>query len=299
MSLEDTFQSWGKPPGSTEQEKCDNAERAVRKAIAGSSALSLVNIKVFPQGSYRNRTNVKQDSDVDICVLCTDVSFVDYSLSEGLTDSDVGLVSHPYTYAEFKNDVEKALRSHFGTASVTRGNKAFDIHENSYRVDADVVPCFEHRRYHRRSGGGYYYTSGTELRPDNTAQVINWPQQNYDNGVAKNDATGTRFKSVVRILKRQRNKMDEERVAAAKPISSFLIECLVWNVPDDRFGHDTYSADVRSGLAYLFNNTMKWEDCKEWGEINELKYLFRASQPWTIEQAHAFLSAAWDYLDFE
>src|SRR5258708_35430232 len=102
MSLEDTFRSWAKPPGQTEQEKCDNAESAVRKAIAASSALSLVNIKVFPQGSYRNRTNVKQDSDVDISELRTDICFPDYSMSERLTVSDVGLVTHPYWIASFK-----------------------------------------------------------------------------------------------------------------------------------------------------------------------------------------------------
>jgi hypothetical protein len=44
---------------------------------------------------------------------------------------------------------------------------------------------------------------------------------------------------------------------------------------------------------------MKSQDCTEWGEINELKYLFRISQPWTMEQAHAFVSAAWDYLGFK
>src|SRR3989442_12830613 len=135
MNWEDKFQSWGKPPGATEQEKCDNAERAIRKAIDASSALSQRKIRVFPQGSYQNRTNVKQDSDVDVCALCTEVCFVDYSMSDGLTDADVGLISHPYTYAEYKNDLERALRSYFGTSNVSRGNKAFDIHENSCRVD--------------------------------------------------------------------------------------------------------------------------------------------------------------------
>lgn len=55
-------------------------------------------------------------------------------------------------------------------------------------------------------------------------------------------------------------------------------------------------ADVREALAYLFNNTMKEEGCKEWGEVNELKYLFRSSQRGSMKQAHSFLSAAWDYL---
>jgi hypothetical protein len=299
MSWEDTLQSWAKPPAETEQTKCDNAVRAVRKAIDASSALKGRSIRVFAQGSYRNRTNVRTESDVDVCVLCTEVCFVDYALSEGLTDTDVGLVDHPYMYAEFKSDVEKALRSYFGSAAISRGDKAFDIHENTYRVDADAVACFEHRRYQRYSTGGFYHYSGTEFRPDKGGRVINWPEQNYENGVAKNKETGQRFKDIVRILKRLRNKMDDEKIAPAKPIPSFLVECLVWNVPNDRFGHDTYAADVRWALADLFNNTRNVEDCKEWGEVNELKYLFRSGQPWTMEQAHSFTAAAWDYLGFK
>ena len=36
---------------------------------------------------------------------------------------------------------------------------------------------------------------------------------------------------------------------------SFLIECLVWNVPNEGFGHDTLRADVRYTLAHLCNET--------------------------------------------
>ena len=66
-----------------------------------------------------------------------------------------------------RNDVEKALQSHFGSQSIVRGIKAFDIHENTYHIDADAVACFEHRRYHRRQNGGYYYHSETEFHLDN------------------------------------------------------------------------------------------------------------------------------------
>lgn len=254
-------------------------------------------VSVFAQGSYCNRTNVRMESDVDICVLCTELCFPDFTLSEGLGDADVGFASDPYTYAQFKNDVEAALRSYLGNAAVTRGNKAFDVHENTYRVDADVVPCFEHRRYQGRPGD-YTYESGTELCPDNGTPIINWPQQNYDNGVTKNNATGRRFKAVVRILKRLCNEMVEESIAEAQPISSYLIECLVWNVPNEGFGHDTYTKDVQYALAHLCNETRSDDDCGEWGEINELKYLFR-NQPWTRQQVNSFLNAAWNYIGFE
>jgi hypothetical protein len=294
FSWEETFQSWGKPPGTTEQEKCDNAVRAVRKAIDASTALAGRTITVSPQGSYHNRTNVRTDSDVDVRVVCHDSIFFD--LPEGRTPTDFGITTPAkYSFSQFKNDVEDALVSYFGRNFVTRGNKAFDIHENSYRVDADVVPCFGYHRYQENG----LRPVGTAFLASGTTRIINWPDQNYENGVAKNDATNRRFKAVVRILKRLRNVMDENNIGAAKPTPSFLIECLVWNVPNVGFGHEIYAADVRWVLAHLFNNTRNKEDCAEWGEINELKYLLRGGQPWTLAQAHAFISAAWDYLGFE
>lgn len=295
---ESTFSSWGAAPGTTEQTKCDNAERAVRKAIAAGTKLSSKSIEVFTQGSYANRTNVRQDSDVDICVLYTGAFFADYSMSEGLNDSVLGYTDGTYPYADFKNDVQAALESYFGKESVTRGKKAFDVHANTYRIDADVVPCFEHRRFHGNAESNWY-DSGTELHPDNGGKIVNWPRQNYDNGVAKNDTTSRRFKAVTRILKRLRNEMSDEGFDAAEPIPSYLIECLVWNVPNDGFGHDALKADVRYALAHLWNETRTFETCKEWGEINELKYLFRTSQPWSREQVNAFLQAAWDYIGLE
>ena len=69
MTWEEAFSSWAQPPGKTEQDRCSNAEKAVRNAISSSDKLKNRNIKVFTQGSYRNNTNVKQDSDVDIVSL--------------------------------------------------------------------------------------------------------------------------------------------------------------------------------------------------------------------------------------
>lgn len=295
---EATFTSWGAAPGTTEQTKCENAERAVRKAICASTKLSSKKIEVFTQGSYANRTNVRQDSDVDVCVMYADAFFTDYSMSEGLTGSVLGHTDADYPYSEFKNDVGAALVSFFGQEHVTRGNKAFDVHANTNRIDADVVPAFEHRRFHGTPENNWYH-SGTQILPGNGGKIINWPRQNYDNGVTKNDATGRRFKAVTRILKRLRNEMADEGYDAAKPIPSYLIECLVWNVPNDDLGHDTLRADVRHTLAHLWNETRTDETCKEWGEVNELKYLFRIGQPWTREQVKSFLQAAWDYIGFE
>jgi hypothetical protein len=93
--------------------------------------------------------------------------------------------------------------------------------------------------------------------------------------------------------------MEDNGVAAATGVSSYLIECLVWNVPNANFSHATYFAELREVLAHSFNNTLTDDACKGWGEINELKYLFGPHQSWSRMQAHSFLSAAWDYVGFD
>ncbi len=295
---EDVFCTWGKPPSQTEQDKADNAETAIRKALKASTKLCALPLEVFAQGSYKNRTNVRQDSDVDICVLYKQAFFTNYGSSEGLNRDNTGVSDSEYTYAEFKNEVGAALIDYFGSDFVTKGNKAFDIHKNAYRIDADVVPCFEHRRYVGKPGS-YYYEAGTELRPDNGGSIINWPKQNYDNGVAKNGRTARQFKAMTRILKRLRYELIDEGYAIAESTPSYVLECLAWNVPDDNLDTGSQTSDVRHTLAHLWNNTRTEATCKEWGEVNELKYLFRSSQPWTRQDVNSFLQAAWDYVGFE
>ena len=294
---DDKFASWANGPGTTEQTKCENAETAIRKALAAHEKLVLMDIAVFAQGSYRNKTNVKQDSDVDICVRLNSAFFPDYP--DGKKHEDFGNSASSITFADYKDLVQKALEDYFDEDSVARGDKAFNIHANTYRIDADVVATFEHRRYASNADGSHYYLSGIGFKTDAGKLILNWPNQHYDNGLKKHDETARRFRKVIRILKRLRNEMQDEGNTDADGIASCLIESLVWNVPNDGFGHETYREDVRYVLAHIFNNTGKDADCSEWGEVSELKYLFRSTQPWTRDQAHVFISAAWDYVGFE
>jgi hypothetical protein len=301
MTWEDTFESWAQGPSQTEEEKCEHAESVISRVIRNDPKLSPLSIRVFTQGSYRARTNVRLDSDVDICVCLMDNFFYDLAFSGSQEPGDHEIGSATMDYSEFKNLVGAALVRALGREGVTRGNKAFDVHANTYRIDADVVPAFEHRRYlkPRDYYGTPRYLSGVEFRPDNGGQVINWPEQTYQNGVAKNDRTRRKYKRTIRILKRMRNAMQADRILAARDIGSFLIESLVWNAPDSSFAYPRYTDILRSILAHTFNGTISQEACNEWGEVNELKYLFRGGQSWTREQAHNFLSAAWDYVGFE
>lgn len=296
---ESTFRLWSKPSSDTEEEKCKNAERGIKAAIDESPELSKRNIVVFPQGSYRNNTNVRQDSDVDICILCKDVFFYDLPSDGSVTKATATITDAQYEYSAFKNEVETALVRKFGRNMVKRGNKAFDIHENTYRVDSDAVACFQYREYYRDYVGQIRHREGTELHPDDGGRVINFPDQHYENGVSKNNSTSGRFKFMARVIKRLRNEMEEANIPEAKPIPSFLIECLVFNTPDNYFGNAEYVADVRNVIAHTYLATDSRDKCKDWLEVNKIKFLFHITQPWTVEQAHAFLSAAWRYVGFK
>lgn len=291
---ESVFSTWSQGPSKSEQEKAENAERQIYKAIQASEELRYRNIKVFTQGSYRNRVNVRKESDVDVGVLCFDTYFSQYA--DDNVKASVSKREGPatYTYAQFKNELQRALVARFEHQHVTRGDKAFQIAENTYRVNADVAAFFEHRRYYSEYG----YHSGVQMLTDKGKSIINWPEQHYRNGVDKNTVTARRYKRAARILKTLRNEIAEAGIGAANPVPSFLVECLVWNAPNSAFNHESYRSMMRAVLAELFNGTMTDRPCGEWGEVSELKYLFRSVQPWTRSQAHEFLGAAWDYVGY-
>lgn len=300
---ENTFGQWARPPDKKEDQRCENAIKAIREAIADSGDLKHRRLTVFPQGSYRNRVNVRQDSDVDVGVLCDESFF--FELPEGTTNATFGIsVPAKYGYSQFKNELEKALIVHFGRGAVSRGNKAINVRENAQYVEADVAPFFEYRHY-RENGS---YLCGVALNPDRGNRIHNYPEQildnwpekpqHYENGVAKNKATHRSFKGVVRILKKLRNEMAEDSGYSnqAEPIPGFLIECMIWNAPTESFHGSTWDEQVQAVLRFLWSNTRNTSACREWTEVNAIKYLFHDSQPWTREMAFTFINAAWNYI---
>ena len=298
---ESDFSVWAQPPSKTEEQRSENAIRGTRAAVNGSSNLNQRRIKVFTQGSYRNRVNVRQDSDVDLGVMLYYDAFLD-EYPEGKTRADFGNYDAGYSFSQFKDELEAALVDHFGRTAVKRGNKAFTIRENTYHVEADVVPLFEFRQYWERGN----YRAGVALMTDQGKRIENYPERlveywpstplHYENGVSKNDNTRRRFKGAVRILKKIRSEMEDTGSSSAKSIPGYLPECLCWNVPNVAFTGSTWDARVQAVLMHLWNNTKDDESCKTWCEVDDIKYLFRASQPWARQAAHTFIDEAWDYI---
>lgn len=289
---EDKFKRWSTGPGKTEQERCENAISMIKSAIDASDKLKTKSIRVFLQGSYRNKVNVQADSDVDVGIVCSDVFYGDYP--KGYTRDSFGYVAASYSFDDFKDDVEAALVAKFGRAAVTRGSKAFDIKANTYRVEADVAPFMEHRRF--RTDGSYI--TGIQQFSDDGKKIINWPEQHYENGVGKNNLTSRKYKRTVRVLKKLTNEMAASGIDEAKNVPGFLCECLIWNVPNNYFNYATYYDVLRNAIIYLYQELGK-DSSDDWGEVSELKYLFGSSQKWTKQQARQLLVAAWNYVGYE
>ena len=221
-TLEIKFRSWSKPLGVSEDERCENARRIISETLRDADELERYSIDVFAQGSFRNNTNIVGESDVDICALCTSSIFPDPTGVIPTTKEEVGLGPPSFTYRQYKDDLYAVLRRRFGSDCV-RGDKAIQIHANSYRIDADVIACLEGRKY---SWPNLDYLVGTAFYPDaGPAVVFNCARQHTENGISKNLATGKRFE-ICREDSRKSLREDLPRPHGDLP--SFLVECLAY-----------------------------------------------------------------------
>lgn len=288
-SLEDKLKRWAQKPSDTETEKCERTVRMIKDARSKDAKLSNVSIDVYAKGSYANRTNIPSDSDVDVAFVYTGKFYNTYP--EGLTAADFGYPAGDQTFESMKSDVAYAIKTYFGSENVTVGNKAIEVHASSARVDADVVTHCIHRRYVSRDK----YYEGVALKTSDGKLIYNWPKQDYDNGVAKNEATGKRYKALTRILKNLRCEMKDEGIKSAEAGVSYLIACLAYNLPNYIFDEATYSKMTEDALEMLVDQTSDLNNVSKWTEVNEMKWLFSTGQSWKIDDVHTFLVDALKY----
>lgn len=210
-------------------------------------------VKLFIQGSYANNTNVRTQSDVDIAVVQEDIFQTVYR--SGVNDQRYGFTTVAPSTKTFKDEVQECLVSKFGR-DVERKNKSIKIHGNTYRKDADTVPCRRYRDYRQDYlDNSENYIGGIVITSDDGNQIINYPEQHISNGRKKNLDTNYYFKKMVRIIKKMRYVMDDASYASAKSVSSFGLESLLWNIPDSIFmKYSTYRFEFEEIVNYLFNN---------------------------------------------
>ena len=92
--------------------------------------------------------------------------------------------------------------------------------------------------------------------------------------------------------------MIDDGESVSDNITSFLLECLVWNVPNRIMNdNDSWTDRFKKSIVYIYEQTKDEETCKEWGEVSELLYLF-VGRKWTYKDVNAYMVLLWNHLEY-
>ncbi|PBC35523.1 nucleotidyltransferase [Rhodococcus sp. ACS1] len=288
---------WIKPSSENEQQQQARAEDMVRKAITTCGDFDGSNVLVYTKGSYPNNTNVRRDSDVDVAVELQDCLYYDYK--PGIT----GIEPPPRPYQgewtprTWRNAVVNALVEAFGKESVdTSGKIAINISAvEGSRPSADVVPSFDYRRYDNPERTVSW--EGSCVFPtDDGAKVVNWPQQQLDNGRNLNTRTNYRYKKYVRALKNAENFLAAQGTIDELP--SYFMECLVFNVDESTLTRGSLDEGFEATLLELFLLLEEEENERLMVEPSRMTWLFTHDKKWSVEDGMALVLATWRHFGY-
>ena len=107
-SLEEKLSKWAKPPSDTEKDKMNRTLRMVKEGIKATEAISYADyVEATAKGSFKSRTNIPSDSDVDVAAVHTRYYLNTYP--PGMTNGDFGFSEAAYSHATFKAELAKAM----------------------------------------------------------------------------------------------------------------------------------------------------------------------------------------------
>jgi hypothetical protein len=280
------------PASPTEEDQRNRTESRIRDAIARAPDIPS-SVRVYAKGSYANNTNVRRDADVDVAVEWIEqFKVMTWGKTEGMTAEQLGYIPvfDMISPAEFRRRVEQAVIDAFSPSAVdTTPDKHIGVAAGTNTLDADVVPCIQLNRY---DDVGVCVVGHRIFPKSGAAPVDNYPQQNYDNGVAKNNSTSRRYKEIVRCVKRLVAELYDERIIP-RDYPGYLLECLLYNVPNDYFGHARRYDDMQAVLRHLWSGLGSEDTYLEWTEPSELLMLFRGRPDRIPENARNVIEKAW------
>lgn len=298
----DRFIHWERAESTSETIRTERARDMVRDALWTNPWLISERVAIRPQGSFTNRTNVRNDADIDLRV--------EHPLTVGYHQDEVarhvaqimeGLIpSRRFAFdvaPRLRQEIAGTLRKAFGPRLVdASGQKAIRVRDVAgSRGEVDVVPSFRFQLHTSNTFPtfGRIIEGSILLAPDGELS-FNFSSLHIANGKWKRERTGHQFKKVVRIVKRLQMDMVANGVIA-KRIPSFVIECLVYLVEDPVFlnAADRYSR-VRAVLNRILELLVDQGGRGSYSlrEINGVKMLFGPWQKCTPGEAIRFVAAA-------
>ena len=167
------------------------------------------------------------------------------------------------------------------------------------RVEADCIPSFQYRNYkYNSSFSSDKFVEGVKYIALDSTTVVNYPRVHIENGIKKNSQTGKNYKKLVRLIKRLRNTMISENHYNNENITSFLVECLIWNIPNNYINnYDTWDETIKQSLIFI-NSSIKDGSYSKWGEVSEMLYLFHNGRKWTVDDVQKFINSLWIFMGY-
>lgn len=250
------------------------------------------------QGSFANATCIRQESDLDIAIISEGTFRGEYR--PGKSAADYGFVNSSFNILDFKNKIRDILRNNGFNAK--NGNKCINVDFNeSNKKSFDLVPCLRYRDYRR----DYYdnpnnYQYGILIRTSDGKERINYPEQSILNSTDKNKDTDFYYKKVVRILKNIKKDMEDDNIQIAKDISSFELECLIYNVPN-RYFSKAINVDQAQQLKHISKQVVQFllgvrENIRLFKETNEILGIYEDSSK-DFNKSKQFILALYNYFN--
>jgi len=269
-----------------------NTYDSIKTCIEGNNWKDDVSFEIYLQGSYKNSTNIRGDSDVDVIV---EFSSVFYSNKEELPPEQLREHNEyysegKYTLESFKQAVIARLKANYGDDQVQAGNKSIKVLGNSNRLDCDVVCCAEYREYNSFSKSNTRdYAKGIVFWTNQTNdKIVNFPILHYDNGVSKNQNCNSNYKPSVRIIKNMKSRLVSLNLISVTLAPSYFIECLMYNVANANFHSNTHSSRILNVMNTFYQYTES--DLREMVCQNRQRYLFgNSDQQWNISDCQSFI----------
>lgn len=233
-----------------------------------------IDFEVYLQGSYKNDTNIRGDSDVDVVIQLNSTFYSNLSEDQ---KGVLGLTPASYGLPNFRASVLDILKNYYGQNQIVEGNKSIKIKANNGRLPADVVVCSQYRQY--KTVNSYDYTEGVCFWTKNDSrQVINFPKNHYDNGVSKHQNSNQWHKPVVRLFKNCRGNISGDTTP------SYFLECMLYNVPNTKFGIN-YVDTFCNIVNWLNENNLDNFVCQN----GQLKLFGSTQEQWDTNQAKTYI----------
>lgn len=275
--------------GSITQSK--NTYATIKSALEDSdSSYNDKSFKVFLQGSYGNDTNIYAESDVDVVIRLDSIMKSDLSKlpEEQKNAYHKAYAKATYTFDEFKQGVINQLVASFGERDVVAGNKAVKIKASGSRRNADVVICYQYRRYLSfNNTEDQEYVPGIIFPTTTSGEIINYPKKHSEYCTTNHQTTGSMFKPMVRILKNMRSQMVEEGMLRDGAAPSYYLEGLFYNVPKEQYVSSSYGDTFCNCINWLLKADRKKLVCANW----QYFLLGNSNVQWNEADLDLFLSA--------